>query len=301
MTRARGSGVVDHVARSDPRGLARLLDALQKTGAQEQAATLAARDVADSVHLAPRHPFAALSLVTALQDAREGEQADALAARIADEFFNLLDLGSPVDSADSAARDDTDALYDQLSELRDLRLRRQRQQVTALAERIAAQILQNPGADPGDVAALLKELRRAGEQDQIAAMLGRGLTARVCLGNPDGVARLLTELRASAEEQVTPLAERIAAEAPLDDPGAVTRLLTELRLAGAPSSTSNSSDRPSGTTTRPTIILALLPSCCPLCGERMRTSRPMRWPPAPPTPPSITPPPSVIQTPWPSC
>ena len=115
--------------------------------------------------------------------------------------------------------------------------------------------------DPRGVAGLLDSLRAAGAHEQAAALLARDPAAHAALDNPGGVACLLDSLReAGADEQAAALLARDpAAHASLDNPAAVARLLAA-------------------------------------CGRRARTSRPPRWPAAPP-PTS----PSTTRTPWPAC
>jgi uncharacterized protein YidB (DUF937 family) len=89
--------------------------------------------------------------------------------------------------------------------------------------------------DPLGVASLLDELRKAGAQDQAAALLRRDPAAHVALDNPYGVAYLLDELRkAGAQDQAAALLRRDpAAHVALDDPLGVGALLGSLRAAGA--------------------------------------------------------------------
>ena len=84
------------------------------------------------------------------------------------------------------------------------------------------------------MASLLGQLRRAGADDQAAALLARDPAGHAILDNPHAVASLLGQLRETgADEQAAALAGRAAAHAALDDPGAVGRLLDSLRAAGA--------------------------------------------------------------------
>ena len=105
-------------------------------------------------------------------------------------------------------------------------------------EQAAALLARDPAAhaaldDPAGVASLLGELRAAGADEQAAALASRA-AARAALDDPGGVARLLGELRkAGADEQAAALASRAAARAALDNPYGVTRLLRSLRAAGA--------------------------------------------------------------------
>ena len=90
-----------------------------------------------------------------------------------------------------------------------------------------------PLDDPDGVAALLGSLREAGAQEQVTALAERA-AAQAVLDDPGGVAVLLDSLReAGAPEQAAALAERAAAQAVLDDPGGVAVLLGSLREAGA--------------------------------------------------------------------
>ena len=91
-----------------------------------------------------------------------------------------------------------------------------------------------PLDDPYAVARLLNLLRKAGADEQAAALLARDPAAHAPLDNPGAVATLLASLRdAGAREQAAALASRAAAHAPLDNPGAVADLLASLRKAGA--------------------------------------------------------------------
>ena len=94
------------------------------------------------------------------------------------------------------------------------------------------------------MAFLLDRLRRAGAHEQVAKLLARDPAAHATLGNPGGVARLLTSLRlAGAHEQAATLADRAAAHATLDDPGGVAFLLDRLRRAGAHEQAATLADR----------------------------------------------------------
>ena len=106
-------------------------------------------------------------------------------------------------------------------------------------EQAAALLARDPAAhaaldNPRFVAFLLDSLRRAGAHEQAAALLARDPAARAALDDPSGVADLLDRLReAGAHEQAAALASRAVAQAPLDDPGRVVFLLDRLRRAGA--------------------------------------------------------------------
>jgi uncharacterized protein YidB (DUF937 family) len=89
--------------------------------------------------------------------------------------------------------------------------------------------------DPGGIADLLRILRKAGADEQVAAVLARDPAARVSLEDPDNVAKLLRALRkAGADEQVAALLARDpAAHVSLEDPFYIAGLLKALRKAGA--------------------------------------------------------------------
>ncbi|MFE2584574.1 hypothetical protein [Streptomyces sp. NPDC059378] len=88
--------------------------------------------------------------------------------------------------------------------------------------------------NPHTVAELLNRLRKAGAQEQVAALLARDPVAHVSLNYTWAVAELLNRLReAGAQEQVEALAEGAVAHVSLDDLYAVVELLNRLREAGA--------------------------------------------------------------------
>ena len=89
--------------------------------------------------------------------------------------------------------------------------------------------------DPWAVAGLLGELRTAGADDAVCALLDRDPVRHAGLDDPWAVARLLGELRtAGADDAVRALLDRDPVRhASLDDPWAVAWLLEELRAAGA--------------------------------------------------------------------
>ena len=82
---------------------------------------------------------------------------------------------------------------------------------------------------------LLDGLRKAGAEQQAAALLARDPAAHVALDDPGGVGILLGKLRAAgAHQQAAALAARAAAYASLDKPaGGVIHLLDKLREASA--------------------------------------------------------------------
>jgi hypothetical protein len=100
--------------------------------------------------------------------------------------------------------------------------------VTALAVRAAGHVSLD---DPRGVVVLLRELRDAGASDAVTALLARDRGGLGRLGNPSDVAFLLRE--AGASEAVTALATLAAGHVSLDDPSDVAELLRELRDAGA--------------------------------------------------------------------
>jgi hypothetical protein len=106
-------------------------------------------------------------------------------------------------------------------------------------DQAAALLRRDPAAhvaldDPLGVGALLGSLRAAGAQDQAAALLRRDPAAHVALDNLYGVGYLLLRLRAAgAQDQAAALASRAAAHVALDNPGSVGYLLDSLRAAGA--------------------------------------------------------------------
>ena len=105
------------------------------------------------------------------------------------------------------------------------------EQVAALAARAAAHA---PLNEPYGVAFLLGSLREAGADEQAAGLLARDPAAHAALDDPLAVASLLHSLReAGADEQAAALADRAAAHAALDDLDGVARLLDSLRRAGA--------------------------------------------------------------------
>ena len=89
----------------------------------------------------------------------------------------------------------------------------------------AAQV---PLDDPGDVAELLRNMRKAGAGEQLTALAERA-AAHAPLNDPSAVAKLLECLCSNGlQEQVTALAGRAAALAALDNPLKVARLLNTL-------------------------------------------------------------------------
>jgi uncharacterized protein YidB (DUF937 family) len=88
---------------------------------------------------------------------------------------------------------------------------------------------------PWVVAYLLRELRQAGADDAVRALLARDSADRASLDYPRAIAELLRELRqAGADDAVRALLARDPADrASLDDTRAVAELLQALHEAGA--------------------------------------------------------------------
>ncbi|GHD53939.1 hypothetical protein [Streptomyces galbus] len=88
--------------------------------------------------------------------------------------------------------------------------------------------------DPSDLAQLLEEMREAGADDQVAALLACDPAAHAALEDPSAVAWLLRMMReAGADDQVVVLAGRAAAQAALGNPLEVDVLLRVMLEAGA--------------------------------------------------------------------
>jgi uncharacterized protein YidB (DUF937 family) len=204
-----------HVALNNPDAVAMLLGSLQKAGADEQVAALLARDPA--AHVALNDPDAVASLLDELHKAGADEQVARLLAR---------------DPAAHVALNDPYKVARLRDSLQDLGAHGG---AAALARRAAAHADRAAFDDPDAVAMLLKRLRAAGADEQVAALLARDPAAHVALNNPDAVARLLGSLReAGAGEQVAALLARDpAAHVALNDPDAVVSLLDELQWGGA--------------------------------------------------------------------
>jgi hypothetical protein len=175
---------VTHASLEDARAVDELVRALRDTGAQEQAAALAARIAAD----APLgDPLDAISLLGTLWG-HFPKQAAALADRCAAARIRL-------DDPDAAAR---------LLEF--LRRCHFPKQAAILADRCAAAHV--PLDDPDGVAHLLRALRDTGAQKQ-AAMLADRAARDAALDDALGVAHLLKDLlEAGVREQVTVLLRR---------------------------------------------------------------------------------------------
>ena len=203
---ALATRVAEQVVLDDPSDVARLLHAFREAGAMEQIAALLARDPA--THVAVRIETSVIPLLEELQKVNAEDQVAALAAR------------AHIDDPNIAA-----GLMWYMPHLGAGR------QVIALVAHSAARVSL---ADATVLVRVLSNLRAAGAEEQIAALLARDPASCVSLGNPRAAAMLLGELRRlSAGEQLTALATRIAAECTVEDPFAAGWLLEELRTAGA--------------------------------------------------------------------
>jgi hypothetical protein len=244
-----------HVSLDDPDAVAWLLGGLHEAGAQEQVTVLADRAVA---HVSLDDPDAVAVLLGNLREAGAQEQVTALLQHDLAARVSLDDPGAVADLLGSlrkaGAQDQVTVLADRAAAnaslatplndplgverlLGSLWQAGAREQVTVLASRAAANA---PLDDPGAVARLLRglrgldNLRQAGAQEQITALLRRHPAAHASLNDPRAVGQLLLSLRAAgAQEQVTVLASRAAANVLLDDPTAVEALVDSLRWVSA--------------------------------------------------------------------
>ena len=233
---------ITHVALDDPRAVSSLLENLQATGAQEQAAALADRAAHGRRHR--NDPHAATSMQTAgAQDQAAAREAflEAAAHVPLDNPYTVTcvlnwlrhagaqDQAAALLARDPAAHVALDNPSTVAGLLDSLREAGAQDQAAALVDRAAHVPLDNPDAGLG----MLAMLTVVGAQDQAAALADRA--AHVPLDNPDTVARMLGNLRAvGAQDQAAALLARDpAAHVALDDPGAVTWLLAMLRKAGA--------------------------------------------------------------------
>ena len=118
--------------------------------------------------------------------------------------------------------------------LRELRQRDGDPGLEALLARSPAGAADLHGADAGDVASLMAELRVLGRDDQIAILVGRQPASRVSAASARGSEVLLRELtKAGARAQVLTLAARAAAGAALDNVWGVCTLLSAFAVADA--------------------------------------------------------------------
>ena len=88
--------------------------------------------------------------------------------------------------------------------------------------------------DPRDVAGLLRELREAGADGAVTALLARDPASHARLDDARDVAWLLGALRGAGDSDAVTalLAARAAGQVSLDDAGGIAQLLRELREAG---------------------------------------------------------------------
>jgi uncharacterized protein YidB (DUF937 family) len=233
-----------HMSLEDPSGVAAVLRALVRSGAEEPVMALLDRDPAARVSLV--NPGEVIWLLDALQDAGARQQFTALAGRAAaqiplDEPYYIATLfealhragaQEPVaallhrDPAAHVSLDDPGGVAALLGALWEAGAQ---QQFTVLAERAAVHV---PLGGPGSVYWILRFLRQAGARQQVTTLLHRNPAAHVSLDDPSSVAQLLAALEeAGAQDQVTALAER-ASNLPLGKVPTVV-LLDLLRQAGA--------------------------------------------------------------------
>ena len=125
--------------------------------------------------------------------------------------------------------------------------------------------------DPGGVAGLLDSLRRAGADEQAAALLARDPAAHAALDDPGGVACLLDSLReAGADEQAAALLARDpAAHAALDDPDARGQPAGQ-PAGGGRARAGRRAGRPGPPPTPPSTTRTAWPACWTACGRRAR-------------------------------
>jgi hypothetical protein len=237
--------IATHASLDDPAAVARLLWALRRALAREQATALAARDPAADASL--DDPAAVASLLWALRAMGAQERVAWLAARaaahaslddpaaVASLLWALQRMGAQGQAAALAARAAAHASLDDpaavASLLNALRAMGAQERVAWLAARAAAHASLD---DPAAVARLLKALQEAGAQEQAATLLGRDPAAHANLDDPTAVANLLWALRGmGAQGQAAALAARAAAHDSLDDRRDTASLLEALQEAGA--------------------------------------------------------------------
>ncbi|WP_076831929.1 toll/interleukin-1 receptor domain-containing protein [Frankia sp. CcI49] len=207
-----------HVTLDDPVAVARLLDTLHQLGAEEEVATLATRAAA---HVTLGNPDALARLLETLHQLAATEQTDTLATRAA--------THTPLDNPYALAR-----LLDRLHQLAAT------EQACMLAERAAAHVtLSNPVA----VAQLLTRLHQLGAEEQTATLATRAAT-HTPLDNPYALAQLLDRLhQVRAREHAATLATRAAAHVALGNPVAVAQLLGRLHQLGGEEQTATLATR----------------------------------------------------------
>ena len=211
-----------HAPLDDLYGLAVLLNGLDEVGGTSQATKLANRAAA---HAPLDYLHDISDLLNALRHAGATGQITTLADRIAAHV--------PLDAPDNLAK-----------VLNALREAGATGQVITLADRIAAYL---PLDDPDNVAEVLNALREAGATGQVITLANRA-AAHVPLGHPGGVGDLLAALNmrgdfAVSEQVTTLLARNPASHASLERPTAAARLLWVLHSAGASDQVSTLANR----------------------------------------------------------
>lgn len=238
----------NHVSLDNRRDVVRLLEVLHEAGADDAARTLEGRTISTLEDRTPRH-----ARIGNLEDQAANTQRE---LREAGFDFNLLEIAYQLDALRNAGADDAAAaladaavgharIDDPWAVAVTLSmLHKGSGAARALADAAISRL--NLHKPPVDVTYLLKQLRRAGADDAIAALLARDPARHVSLDNsPGGIADLLEELReAGADEAVTTLLARDPARhvslyetdfarAAATDPDTIAHLLRVLRVAGA--------------------------------------------------------------------
>ena len=247
--------------------VARLLDSLRKTSAQDQVTALLARDPA--AHVSLDDPEASLSLLDSLREAGAQHQVTALADRAAEH----VTLGDP---------DGVTSLLEWLREAGE-----QDQVTTLLARDPAAHV---DLTVPGRVAHLLDWLREAGAQDQVTTLLAIATRRRTWNSatrsgsTPCWTAcgrrasrtrspRCRPAIRSSAPPSKPP-PTRLASPAYGTARRRPTRKMRPPRWPSAPPA--------------PSATRGVLPDCWTACGSRARRTWSPRCSSAPPTSPPAT-------------
>jgi uncharacterized protein YidB (DUF937 family) len=237
---ALASRAAEYTPVENPYAVARLLGAVRRAGTEEQAAALAGR-ATHTTHAHSDNRRDIIQLLATYPWAGTGERAPALAGRATHhdnpyEVAWLLDVlwWAEGQAAAVVARDHGahGKPGDTTQLVKALRKADTEGQVAVLAARAVADAhLDNPY----EVARLLNALRGADADEQVAALIARDPAAVVALDNAQSVGWLLAALRqAGADEQVAALIARDpAAVVALDNPDGVARLLAALRQAGA--------------------------------------------------------------------
>lgn len=186
---ALATRAVTEVPLDGPFRVASLLSELREAGAHEQVAVLLARDPAAHVDLGGAHSVG--FLLREFQEAGAHEQVAALLAR------------DPATQVDLSRADQVTGL------VRDLQNIGAREQVTALLARDPASQVRT--LDPDDAERLLKALAETGFPLQVSSFL-RDATTYFVLSDAKLRARLLKEMRAAGEDdRVAALIDRLAA------------------------------------------------------------------------------------------